>query len=174
MRFDLRRKLVRYAEEDGVDPAAEEFECQGKTIRKWLRCRPESGRRRESLQERPLPTEADVEAVVSERLTALLEARIRSRDKLHAERAMRFLPLVRSLMETEDESALIAMLLDDYYQESLHAPAPQAEEEPPPRRSGKPGAGKPDENRGEKRERGPSQRPSGEKRERGRPRRRLK
>jgi ATP-dependent RNA helicase DeaD len=82
------------------------------------------------LQERPLPTEADVEALVSERLTALLEARIRSRDKLHAERAMRFLPLVRSLMETEDESALIAMLLDDYYQESLHAPAPQAEEEP--------------------------------------------
>ena len=126
------------------------------------------------LQERPLPTEADVEALVSERLTALLEARIRSRDKLHAERAMRFLPLVRSLMETEDESALIAMLLDDYYQESLHAPAPQAEEEPPPRRSGNPGAEKPRENRGEKRERRPSQRPSGEKGERGRPTRRIK
>ena len=77
---------------------------------------------------RPAPTAEDVQAVVSERVTALLEARLRSRDSLHAERMRRFVPLGRSLAESEDESAIIAMLLDDYYQESLHAPPPQPEE----------------------------------------------
>ena len=70
--------------------------------------------------ERPLPTDSDVEVVVTERLTTLLEARLRERDKLQIERSMRFVPLARSLAENEDESAIIAMLLDDYYQQMLH------------------------------------------------------
>jgi ATP-dependent RNA helicase DeaD len=74
------------------------------------------------LEERPVPTDADVEAVVSQRVTALLEARLRERDSLHAERSLRFVPLARSLAESEDESAIIGMLLDDYYQQTLHAP----------------------------------------------------
>ncbi len=74
------------------------------------------------LQERPLPTDADVEAVVTERLTAVLEARLRERDKLQTERSRRFIALGRSLAENEDESAIIAMLLDDMYQQLLHAP----------------------------------------------------
>jgi ATP-dependent RNA helicase DeaD len=74
------------------------------------------------LQERPLPSDADVEAMVSERLTALLEARLRERDRLQSERSQRFVPLARRLAESEDESAIIAMLLDDYYQQLLHAP----------------------------------------------------
>lgn len=74
------------------------------------------------LQERPLPTPADVEAIVAERVTALLEARLRNRDKLIIERSQRFVALGRSLAENEDESAIIAMLLDDYYQQTLHAP----------------------------------------------------
>lgn len=77
------------------------------------------------LQERPLPTPADVEAIVTERVTALLEARLRERDKLLIERSQRFVSLGRSLAENEDESAIIAMLLDDYYQQTLHAPLPQ-------------------------------------------------
>lgn len=77
------------------------------------------------MQERPLPTPSDVEAIVSERVTALLEARLRGRDKLLIERSKRFVPLGRSLAENEDESAIIAMLLDDYYQQTLHAPLPQ-------------------------------------------------
>jgi len=77
------------------------------------------------MQERPLPTDADVAAVVTERLTSRLEARLRERDKLETERSRRFVPLARSLAETEDESAIIAMLLDDYYQQLLHAPVPQ-------------------------------------------------
>ena len=65
----------------------------------------------------------------------LLEAELRSRDSLEKERMRRFIPLGRSLTEAEEESPLIAMLLDDYYQRTLQA-APQspsgepAEEEP--------------------------------------------
>jgi ATP-dependent RNA helicase DeaD len=84
--------------------------------------------------ERPLPTDADVEAVVEERLTALLEARLRERDKLQTERSLRFVPLARKLAENEDESAVIAMLLDDYYQQILHAPVlGPGESKPEPR-----------------------------------------
>ena len=70
------------------------------------------------------PTDADVETIVTERVTGLLEAKLRDRDKLRVERSKRFVPLGRSLAENEDESALIAMLLDDYYQETLHGPVP--------------------------------------------------
>ena len=77
--------------------------------------------------ERPLPTDADVQQVVTERVTALLEARLRQRNSLQKERSARFVPLGRSLGESEDESAIIAMLLDDYYQQTLHAPVVPAE-----------------------------------------------
>ena len=81
-----------------------------------------------SLQERPLPTDADVAAVAAERVTALLEARLRDRDAQQTERSRRFIALGRSLAENEDELPIIAMLLDDYYQQVLHAPLPQPSE----------------------------------------------
>ncbi len=84
--------------------------------------------------ERPLPSDADVEAVVAERLTALLEARLRDRDKLQTERSRRFMPLARALAEAEDELPLITMLLDDTYQQMLHAPVIQPGEAPAPAR----------------------------------------
>jgi len=97
------------------------------------------------MEERPLPSDADVEALVSQRVTALLEARLRDRDKLETERSRRFVALGRSLAESEDESAIIAMLLDDYYQQSLHAPLVQPPAEPsrsePSRSSGGGGGG---------------------------------
>jgi len=74
------------------------------------------------LQEWPLPADSDVAKIVTQRLTALLEARLRERDKLQSERSLRFLQLARTLTENEDESAIITMLLDDYYQQQLHAP----------------------------------------------------
>ena len=74
------------------------------------------------MQERTLPTEEEVADVVTERLTALLEARLRERDKLQTERSRRFAPLARALAENAEESALITMLLDDTYQQMLHAP----------------------------------------------------
>lgn len=73
-------------------------------------------------KERPLPTDEDVEAVVAERVTTLLEARLRVRDVLQTERSKRFVALGRKLAESEDESPIIAMLLDDFYQKTLHAP----------------------------------------------------
>lgn len=85
------------------------------------------------LQERATPTDADVEAMVTQRVTALLEAQLRDRPPLQTERSRRFISLARALAESEDESAVIAMLLDEYYQKSLHAAVPQPEPEPPPR-----------------------------------------
>ncbi|MBD3375385.1 DEAD/DEAH box helicase [candidate division KSB1 bacterium] len=82
------------------------------------------------MQERELPDDEDVQAIVSERLTALLEARLRERNKLQAERSKRFVPLARELSESEDESAIIAMLLDDYYQQLLHSAPPGPIPEP--------------------------------------------
>jgi ATP-dependent RNA helicase DeaD len=84
------------------------------------------------IQERPIPTDENVAAIVAERLTALLEARLRERDKLQTERSHRFESLARSLAEAEDELPLITMLLDDAYQQLQHAPVLQPGEEPAP------------------------------------------
>jgi ATP-dependent RNA helicase DeaD len=37
----------------------------------------------------------------------------------------RFMPLARNLAQAEDELAIVTMLLDDYYQQSLHTPPAQ-------------------------------------------------
>jgi ATP-dependent RNA helicase DeaD len=85
--------------------------------------------------ERPLPSDEDVERVVSERVIALLEAAARKRDKLQTERMARFSGLARSLAEG-DENDLLAMLLDDFYQTTFHTPlAPAAPADPEPGRS---------------------------------------
>lgn len=72
------------------------------------------------LEERIIPSDEDVAAVVAERLTALLEARLRTRDKLQTERSQRFTTLARELADQEEELPIITMLLDDYYQKMLH------------------------------------------------------
>lgn len=93
------------------------------------------------MEERTMPTDADVADVVAERLTALLEARLRDRDKLKTERSQRFIPLARSLAEDDDGLEVITMLLDDYYQQMLHAPIPQPTEEPEATESPSPSSG---------------------------------
>ena len=83
-----------------------------------------------NFDERPLPSDEDVERIVSERIITLLEARLRNRDRLQSERMQRFLPLASSLGEGKEEASLLAMLLDDFYQETFHAPVvPPASEE---------------------------------------------
>jgi ATP-dependent RNA helicase DeaD len=84
-------------------------------------------------EERTIPSDADVAAVVAERTTGLLEAHLRERDKLQSERSRRFTPLARSLAESEEELPIIAMLLDEYYQQTLHAPVvlPSSQSAPP-------------------------------------------
>jgi len=83
-----------------------------------------------TIEERPLPGDEVVEQVVTERVITLLESRLRARDNLQTVRMQRFLPLVRSLSEGDEETGLLAMLLDDFYQETFHAPVvPSSEEE---------------------------------------------
>lgn len=90
-------------------------------------------------EERTIPSDEDVEAIVAERTTALLEARLRLRDKLQTERSLRFAPLARSLAENEEELPIITMLLDDYYQQTLHAPIILPVGTPPPEKQHQPG-----------------------------------
>ncbi|MDI6742008.1 MAG: DEAD/DEAH box helicase [Smithella sp.] len=97
-----------------------------------------------NMQERPLPNDEELERILAERITALLEGRLRARDNLQIERMRRFLPLARNLAQAEDELSLITMLLDDYYQQSLHAPpAPALETEEKPMADKKPKPQKP-------------------------------
>jgi len=81
-------------------------------------------------EEKEPPTDENVEKIVSERLIALLEARLRQLNHLEQERLRRFLPLAKHLAEHEEEISLLAMLLDESYQKSLHAPV-LGEEAPP-------------------------------------------
>ena len=81
------------------------------------------------MQERDIPSEEEVADLLSQRVTALLEADLRERKQLERERVERFLPLVRQLSEEADESVLLALLLDDYYQRSMKR-SPVADDRP--------------------------------------------
>jgi len=72
------------------------------------------------MEERKLPEENDVAEIVAQRVIAGLEADLRSRDNLERERMRRFIALGRTLSDAEEDSPLIAMLLDDYYNKTLH------------------------------------------------------
>lgn len=84
-------------------------------------------------EERPSPDEAALAKVVSERMIVRLEAQMRDRDKLRIERLQRFVPMVKELANDEAGVQLIAMLLDDLYQQSLHAPPAALEADEPDR-----------------------------------------
>ena len=86
------------------------------------------------LTERTLPTEEDVTACVAERVSVLLEAKVRSRDNLKTERMKRFIPAIADWSSTEEGQALLAMLVDDFYQQSLHAPPLPPPDAKPPQR----------------------------------------
>ena len=104
------------------------------------------------MEERIIPSDEDVAEVVAERLTALLEARLRDRDKLQTERSQRFVPLARKLADQEEELPIITMLLDDYYQKILH---PTVE---------KPKSAKKSEQKGKSKKRGSKRRRGGRRR----------
>ncbi len=73
-----------------------------------------------NFHELPLPTDVDVEKIVSERIIALLESQLRSRDKLQTERMQRFSRLANELGDNNEEKDLLAMVLDDFYQSNFH------------------------------------------------------
>ncbi len=86
--------------------------------------------------ERDIPTEEEVAEVVAERAMVFLEASLRERDKLQADRSQRFKALAQKLSEGEDELPIITMLLDDYYQKAQHkfVPKPRKKSEKKPQR----------------------------------------
>lgn len=70
------------------------------------------------------PTDEDVAKVVGDRLIAVLEARFRNLTGLEKERLLRFTALAKTIAThqggEEDQSVLLAMLLDAAYQQTLH------------------------------------------------------
>ncbi len=94
-----------------------------------------------NMQERSLPGDEDVAAIVSERAIVLLEAKLRDRDKLQIERMKRFGPMIHELIQTDHGLDLLAMLVDDFYHQALHKPLgePEVQQKAPakPRRSGR-------------------------------------
>lgn len=100
--------------------------------------------------QRPLPTDAEVARVLEERIGTHLKIKRRGRDKLQAERMMRFLPFVQQLAQDEDGQELLAMLVDDYYQETIHTPPPLPTHEPQHHRKDSDEYGKRDDKRKKK------------------------
>ncbi len=82
------------------------------------------------MEVRELPDEEAVQRLVAERLTVLLEDKRRDLGGVERERIERFMPLAKSLADSEDELDLIAMLLEESYRASIHAPPEQPDDEP--------------------------------------------
>lgn len=70
------------------------------------------------LERGEVPTDDDVSARVSERMTVTLESLFRGKTNMNRERLARFIPMVEELAREEPE--LLAMLVDDLYHEKLH------------------------------------------------------
>lgn len=101
------------------------------------------------IQERTIPTEQEVQELVSQRVAALLEQRLRALDRVQLERLGRFLPLAQSLGESEDEAYLVAMLLEEVYRQTLHEPPVPPEPRPAkPTPRGGPAQGRPRRSKG--------------------------
>jgi ATP-dependent RNA helicase DeaD len=93
------------------------------------------------LEKRDMPTDEDVQQVVSARARAMLENRLRGADSLTRERMQRFVPLIKELAQDGQDVLLAAQILDDYYQKKMHTPdVPKAE--PPKEQQAKPDSGK--------------------------------
>ncbi|SIN90170.1 DEAD/DEAH box helicase [Halodesulfovibrio marinisediminis] len=80
-----------------------------------------------SLQERETPTDEDVAKIAGQRLTAMLEGRLRGKTGLEKERMKRFVPLLKELSQDDEQLLLAAQLLDELYQQTLHTPPPAPE-----------------------------------------------
>lgn len=94
------------------------------------------------------PTDEDVASIVSQRLTAHLEAQLRKRDKLKSERMRRFQGLAQELAKSDEGTDLLAMVLDDIYHQETHGAAPnltrqansKAQSEKPRQKAGRSGS----------------------------------
>jgi ATP-dependent RNA helicase DeaD len=78
--------------------------------------------------EHQIPDDAELETLISQRAVFLLEARLRKADNIQKERMQRFMRTVGELAANEDSRALLAMLVDEFYQATFHAPLEQPSE----------------------------------------------
>ncbi|NLW81896.1 MAG: DEAD/DEAH box helicase, partial [Desulfovibrionales bacterium] len=81
-----------------------------------------------ALEERQIPTDEELETLISQRAVFLLEARLRKADNIQKERMQRFVRTVGELAANEESRALLAMLVDEFYQSTFHAPLEQPSE----------------------------------------------
>lgn len=78
--------------------------------------------------EHKVPADEDLEALISQRAVFLLESRLRKADNIQKERMQRFMRTVGELAANDDSRALLAMLVDEFYQATFHAPLEQPSE----------------------------------------------
>ena len=82
-----------------------------------------------TMERHETPDIEDAAAKVAQRMTVVLEDRMRGKTRLEKERLSRFVPMVESL--TREEPELMAMLVDELYQTHLQQPAQAS----PPRKA---------------------------------------
>jgi len=75
--------------------------------------------------EQSLPADEELETLISQRAVFLLEARLRKADNIQKERMQRFMRTVSELAANDEARALLAMLVDEFYQSTFHAPLEQ-------------------------------------------------
>lgn len=78
--------------------------------------------------EHQVPADEELEALISQRAVFLLESRLRKADNIQKERMQRFMRTVGELATNDDSRALLAMLVDEFYQATFHAPLEQPSE----------------------------------------------
>ncbi len=81
--------------------------------------------------ELPMPTQDELETRLAERLIVVLEDRHRGAKRLERERLKRFVSLVKSLSESDEEISLLAMILDDLYHRNFHLRKTESPTAPP-------------------------------------------
>lgn len=77
------------------------------------------------------PTEEDVSAALSGKMTAKLNELKESRDRLAFERSSRLVPFVKGLAEDDEAAKLVAVLLDDYMTGAISTDVAPAKEASP-------------------------------------------
>lgn len=83
-----------------------------------------------NMLERPTPEEEDVTAVLEDRISVMLENKRRALTLAQKERTARFVPTIPRFAQTEEGATLLAILLDELYQQSMNVAPPKPEAKP--------------------------------------------
>ena len=75
----------------------------------------------------PVPSDEELETLIAQRACFAGSAAAQA-DNIQKERMQRFMQIVADLADNDDSRTLLAMLLDEFYQETFHAPLEQPSE----------------------------------------------